>query len=90
MQLLLVCSPGAFLAFNYIVYGRFIRHRIGDRFSAIKPRLVARLFILSDILCFLVQVRRSSHLRTGVRLMLVNRVPEEVCNRVRPLPARDV
>ena len=56
MQLLLVCSPAAFLAFNYIVYGRLVVEKIGAKYSPIKPTIVARIFVISDVVTFLVQV----------------------------------
>ncbi|KDQ62159.1 hypothetical protein JAAARDRAFT_76148 [Jaapia argillacea MUCL 33604] len=55
MQLLIVCSPAAFLAFNYIVYGRFIINCVGRQYSLIRPEIVARIFVISDITTFLVQ-----------------------------------
>jgi len=55
VQLFLICSPGAFLAFNYIVYGRLIRNRVGPQFSLVKPHRVARLFVISDVTSFLIQ-----------------------------------
>ncbi|KDQ62161.1 hypothetical protein JAAARDRAFT_30065 [Jaapia argillacea MUCL 33604] len=55
MQILIVCSPAAFLAFNYIVYGRFILNCVGRQYSLIRPEIVAKLFVISDITTFLVQ-----------------------------------
>jgi hypothetical protein len=56
-QLFIVCSPAAFLAFNYITYGRVISS-VGEDHSIINPRKVATIFVVSDVLTFLVQVRR--------------------------------
>jgi RTA1 like protein len=63
-----VLSPCAFLAFNYIVFGRFIvaldpdlkeegkqRKRQKSRLTFIPPRLVGRGFIISDVCTFLIQ-----------------------------------
>ncbi|KAL5511880.1 hypothetical protein ACEPAH_5098 [Sanghuangporus vaninii] len=56
-QILTVISPAAFLAFNYITYGRLIRtFATGrDRYSLIRPEKVAKIFIISDVVTFLVQ-----------------------------------
>lgn len=54
-QLLIVCSPAAFLAFNYIVYGRLISY-IGAEHSIINPRKVAKVFVISDVATFMIQV----------------------------------
>lgn len=56
MQLLTVTLPATFLAFNYIVYGRFVRNRVGPGYSFINPRKIALVFVLSDISTFMVQV----------------------------------
>jgi hypothetical protein len=61
MQLFLVCSPAAFLAFNYIVYGRLIQTNVGGQYSLLRPNLVAGVFVASDIITFLIQV--SSYVR---------------------------
>ncbi|EJD06073.1 RTA1 like protein, partial [Fomitiporia mediterranea MF3/22] len=56
-QILIVVAPAAFLAFNYIVYGRLIRTfaTSRDRYSLIRPEKVARIFIISDVVTFMVQ-----------------------------------
>ncbi|KAL5490530.1 hypothetical protein ACEPAI_5363 [Sanghuangporus weigelae] len=56
-QILVVVSPAAFLAFNYIVYGRLIgTFATGrNRYSLVRPEIVAKIFIISDIVTFLVQ-----------------------------------
>jgi hypothetical protein len=56
-QLFIVVTPAAFLAFNYILYGRFIVQCVSPQHSFIRPKWVARVFVLSDITTFLVQVR---------------------------------
>ena len=55
-QLFIVCAPAAFLAFNYIVYGRLIAY-IGAGHSMMKPQRVAKIFVISDVITFLIQVR---------------------------------
>ncbi|KAF9197288.1 hypothetical protein BGZ49_002342 [Haplosporangium sp. Z 27] len=70
MNCLVIISPSAFLAFNYMLYGRFITAvdpKFGNdtkpgsrlersRFSFIPPLIVGRTFIISDILTFFVQI----------------------------------
>lgn len=53
-----VLSPAAFLAFNYIVYGRLVRFSIGLKYSMVNAAKVARFFVVSDVITFLIQVRR--------------------------------
>jgi len=53
---LIICAPAAFLAFNYMTYGRLISY-IGAEHSIINPQKVARTFVFSDIFTFLMQVR---------------------------------
>lgn len=59
-QLCIVLAPASFLAFNYIVYGRLVRNRVGARFSLMRPTWVARIFVLSDVVTFLVQVSANA------------------------------
>jgi hypothetical protein len=54
-QLLTLLPPAAYLAFNYILYGRFIVNCVDRRYSWIKPERVARYFVISDITTFLIQ-----------------------------------
>ena len=60
MQLMTVTSPAAFLAFNYIIYGRLIRNRVGASYSMIRPQIVAKVFVISDVTTFMIQVSRIS------------------------------
>ena len=55
-QLFIICAPAAFLAFNYIAYGRLILY-IGAEHSVVKPQKIAKIFVISDISTFLLQVR---------------------------------
>ncbi|KAF9954241.1 hypothetical protein BGZ72_004744 [Mortierella alpina] len=71
-SLFVVVSPSAFLAFNYMLYGRLItaidpKFGNGDgkaagsrmeksRFSFIPPRVVGRTFVWSDIITFFIQM----------------------------------
>ncbi|EPQ56237.1 RTA1 like protein [Gloeophyllum trabeum ATCC 11539] len=55
MDLLILCAPATFLAFNYIVYGRTIVQCIGREHSIIRPERVARIFVISDISTFFLQ-----------------------------------
>ncbi|KAG0215825.1 hypothetical protein BGX31_000773 [Mortierella sp. GBA43] len=68
---LVVISPSAFLAFNYMLYGRFItaidpkfdinNRKAGSkmeksRFSFMPPKIVGRTFVWSDVITFLIQM----------------------------------
>lgn len=56
MDSLIVLAPAAFLAFNYITYGRTVRLCTGREHSFIRPEIVGRTFVISDIVTFLIQV----------------------------------
>ena len=56
MQLFIVTSPAAFIAFNYITFGRFLRTRVGDGYCFLRAEVVARVFILCDVTTFIIQV----------------------------------
>ncbi|KAJ3865787.1 RTA1 like protein-domain-containing protein [Lentinula novae-zelandiae] len=51
-EILTLCSPAGFLAFNYIVYGRLVLVCVGARHSLIRPQWVSTFFILSDVSTF--------------------------------------
>ncbi|GJJ74826.1 hypothetical protein EMPS_07184 [Entomortierella parvispora] len=74
-NILIIATPSSFLAFNYMLYGRFIAavdpelssyetksKKERSRFSFIPPRIVGRTFIISDICTFLIQVTAGSML----------------------------
>ena len=74
-NILIIATPSAFLAFNYMLYGRLItaidpqfgandsQSRMEkSRYSIIPPRIVGRAFIWSDITTFLIQVAAGSML----------------------------
>ncbi|KAF9219546.1 hypothetical protein BS17DRAFT_382473 [Gyrodon lividus] len=54
-QLFTILPPAAYLAFNYILYGRFIVTCVDPKYSFIKPQKVAKYFVISDITTFLIQ-----------------------------------
>lgn len=69
--LILALAPLAFLAFNYIVFGRFLSglqegkitnnaspflHKSKKSFSPIQPQHIKKIFVGSDICTFLIQV----------------------------------
>ena len=67
MQIFIIVSPAAFLAFNYLVYGHLIvavdgslvnrpQRRAKSIYSPIPPRLVKHVFVWSDISTFFVQI----------------------------------
>lgn len=57
-EIFVIVSPAAFLAFNYVVYGRMIRTAVGQRkgFTLVRPSWVSVIFVASDIITFLMQV----------------------------------
>ncbi|KAG0216414.1 hypothetical protein BGX28_002884 [Mortierella sp. GBA30] len=74
-NILIIATPSAFLAFNYMLYGRLITAidpQFGNDksqsrmekspYSFIPPRIVGRTFIWSDIITFLIQVTAGSML----------------------------
>ncbi|KAJ3758563.1 RTA1 like protein-domain-containing protein [Lentinula raphanica] len=54
-EVLTLCFPACFLAFNYIVYGRLVLLCLGARHSVIRPQWVSTFFILSDVSTFVIQ-----------------------------------
>ncbi|KAF9112283.1 hypothetical protein BGX27_003684 [Mortierella sp. AM989] len=80
-QLFVVVSPSAFLAFNYMLYGRFITAidpKFGNdtksgskweksKFSFIPPLIVGRTFIISDVASFFVQMSAGGMQAAGAR-----------------------
>ncbi|KAF9121870.1 hypothetical protein BGW39_010209 [Mortierella sp. 14UC] len=72
-NILIIATPSAFLAFNYILYGRFVTaidpqfsfnqshlRMEKSRYCLIPPRIVGRIFVVSDITTFLIQVAAGS------------------------------
>ncbi|KAF9276336.1 hypothetical protein BGZ88_001802 [Linnemannia elongata] len=68
-SMFIIATPSAFLAFNYMLYGRLLTAidlQFGSdkshskmeksRYSCIPPQIVGRVFIISDITTFLIQV----------------------------------
>jgi hypothetical protein len=78
-QLFIITTPAAFLAFNYILYGRFIVNCVSREYSWIRPERVARIFVASDITTFLIQAggggmqssSNQSSVKAGVRILLI-------------------
>ncbi|KAF8904620.1 hypothetical protein BGZ58_006483, partial [Dissophora ornata] len=78
-QLFIIVSPSAFLAFNYMLYGRLITavdpkfdgysksqsKMEKSRFSFIPPLIVGRTFVWSDAISFLVQMAAGGMLATA-------------------------
>ncbi|KAI6044569.1 RTA1 like protein-domain-containing protein [Pisolithus marmoratus] len=54
-QLLILLSPAAFLAFNYIVYGRLVANCVDPGYSWIPARKVTTWFVISDLITSLIQ-----------------------------------
>ena len=102
-SMFIIATPSAFLAFNYMLYGRLITAidpQFGSdkshsrmeksRYSCIPPRIVGRIFILSDITTFLIQVaaggmlggagnKNPSLVKFGDTLYLVGVCAQGVC-----------
>lgn len=55
-QLMIVLSPASFLAYNYILFGKFTARCVGPHHAAISARKFGRVFVTSDIITFLIQV----------------------------------
>ncbi|KAL1410669.1 hypothetical protein Q8F55_004688 [Vanrija albida] len=55
MYLFVVLSPCAFLAADYILLGRIVNHLDAGRYLFINPSKVSTIFIISDIVTFLIQ-----------------------------------
>ncbi|TFK99440.1 hypothetical protein BDV98DRAFT_584113 [Pterulicium gracile] len=55
-QLVIICSPAAFLAFNYILYGRLLADNVRPEYSMMRPAIVSKVFIISDVSTFFLQV----------------------------------
>lgn len=75
-NLFVILSPAAFLAFNYMMYGRLIvaidddvtehsKRTARSRFSLLPPRLFGRLFVWSDVITFLIQATGGGLQATG-------------------------
>jgi len=54
MHVCLIMAPVFYAAIEYMLLGRLM-HAVGDQYSFMKPKLVARIFIISDIISFFIQ-----------------------------------
>lgn len=54
---LVTLSPCGFIAGAYVLLGRLARSVDGDRHVLIPPQKIAKIFVASDVITFLVQVR---------------------------------
>jgi hypothetical protein len=54
MHVCLIMAPVFYAAIEYMLLGRLM-HAVGDQYSLIKPKLVARIFIISDVISFFIQ-----------------------------------
>lgn len=54
-QLLILLSPAAFLAFNYLLYGQFVADCLDPSYSRIPPRKAATWFVISNLVSSLIQ-----------------------------------
>lgn len=82
-ELLIICAPALFLAFNYVTYGRLISYA-GAQHSIVNPRRVAIIFVASDVFTFLLQAGGSGlqtsdkFSKTGQTIVLVGLVLQAV------------
>ena len=54
--LFVVLSPCGFIAANYVLLGRLSRWMKGDKHLWISPNRITLVFVLSDVVTFLIQV----------------------------------
>lgn len=50
-------QPCAFIAANYVLLGRLARHIGAGQYLLVNPRRITLVFVSSDIITFLIQVR---------------------------------
>jgi hypothetical protein len=55
MYMFVVLSPCAFLAADYILLGRIVKHLKGSRYLFLNPDKVSWTFVISDIITFCIQ-----------------------------------
>jgi len=85
-QIFIIVTPAAFLAYNYILYGRFIVNCVDPKHSLVRPNRVARIFVGSDIITFLVQggggglqaSNNQSSVKAGAKILLVGLILQMV------------
>ncbi|OCH94121.1 RTA1-like protein [Obba rivulosa] len=78
-QLLIVLSPCAFIATEYMILGRLARYLDCSRHLLIAPTKIARVFVISDVVTFLIQAggaslstaKTESALKAGEHIFLV-------------------
>ncbi|KAF9024210.1 hypothetical protein BDZ89DRAFT_1162384 [Hymenopellis radicata] len=76
-NVIIVCAPATFFAFNYILYGHLVVECVGDQFSLLRPTWVSRIFVSSDVLTFIIQAGGAALLtdqdkfQTGKNIFLV-------------------
>lgn len=58
--LLILVSPALLAASVYMILGRVIRSSHGERHSLIKPALLTKIFVIGDIISFIVQIGGGS------------------------------
>lgn len=62
-QILIICMPALFLAFNYMLYGRLLSMCIGDKYAIIRGKWITMVFVGFDISTFIIQVKFPTLLR---------------------------
>ncbi|TFK45804.1 RTA1-domain-containing protein [Heliocybe sulcata] len=82
----ILCSPAAFLAFNYTLYGRVVVQCIGSQYSIIRPERIAKIFVISDVTTFFLQAiggglsatSNANMTKLGTKLAIVGLVAQGV------------
>lgn len=52
-------QPCTFIAASYVLLGRLVRYLRADKYLFIRATLVSIIFVMADVITFLIQVRRS-------------------------------
>lgn len=64
MHVCLIMAPVFYAAIEYVLFGRLM-HAVGDQYSLLKPKLVAWVFIISDVISFFIQAGGAGMLISG-------------------------
>lgn len=77
MHACLIIAPVFNAAIEYVLFGRLM-HAVGDHYSLIKPRLVAWIFIICDIISFIIQVAGAGILTSSTTSLETAKTGENV------------
>lgn len=62
---LTVSQPCTFIAATYVLLGRLAKYLRADKYLFIRPNRVSVIFVLADVVTFLIQVRAAASERTA-------------------------